>query len=99
MSRHDLAAVPMAAVRSSAQALGVSKLAFCYLVPFLHELLGFFCCTSVCFALIAVVLVFTKPAPVLPPPVPVRHRRSWLALRLSHVAPSHTISAEDVKLG
>lgn len=75
------------------------KSAFGDFISLSFQLGKFFGRAPVSLALIAVVLVFTKPAPVLPPPVPVRHRRSWLALRLSHVAPSHTISAEDVKLG
>lgn len=94
MSRHTSTVLSMAAAFASAAAPGISKLAFCYFVSFLHELWRFFCCTSVGFALITVVSMLTKPAPVLPPPVPVRHGRSRFTLCLAH----HALQIFSVRL-
>jgi hypothetical protein len=77
----------------------ITKSAFGDFISLSFQLGELFGRASVCLTLIAVVLALAKPAPILSQPVPVRHRRSRFALRFSHVAPSHTIAAEDVKLG
>lgn len=62
------------------------KSAFGDFISLSFQLGKFFGRAPVSLALIAVVLVFAKPAPILPPPVPVWHRWPWFSLCFPHHA-------------